>query len=213
MCSKQLSERVAVFFDRDGTVNEMPRHYPDEAIDSPRQVADLVMLPGAVEALVQLSQAGFALVMVTNQPGVAYGKLASEEVAHAINAEVCRLVEVAGGHIDSVQTCFHTHKAERIASQELHARYYHPNHECRKPAPGMLLAAAEELNLDLSRSYMVGDRAIDAEAGDKAGCGTLILVRNPDYPNEGYPNARVVGSFAEAVRLIMMLHSFRHRRS
>ena len=155
--------RPAVFLDRDGVVNEAvvvagkPR--PPQAPD------DVVVVPGMAAACEGLRALGFALVVVTNQPDVARGRQSASGVA-AINAVVRH--EVA---LDGLYSCLHDNG---------------DGCGCRKPAPGMLLAAADDLGLDLGRSFMVGDRWSDVDAGREAGCTTV-------YIDRGYSERRADG--------------------
>lgn len=196
-----MDDRRHVFLDRDGTINIMPV-YPIDGFDSPRSPDDLQFYPGALAALVRLAQDCWVHV-VTNQPGVAYGKLPNELTAHRVNHELRRQVLSAGGRIDSIETCFHTQNHGRIANDELRQRYFHPNHPNRKPAPGMLLDIGQRFDVDFTQAVMIGDRAIDLEAGARAGCGTLILVRNPDYPEEQYEGAVVCLSLTDAIQQVL----------
>jgi D-glycero-D-manno-heptose 1,7-bisphosphate phosphatase len=154
--------------DRDGVLNRPVLR--DGLPMPPRSVQDLEVLPGVSEALARLHKAGFRLVVVTNQPDVARGAQTREEV-EAINRALARNLP-----IDAVKVCYHDDR-DRCA--------------CRKPAPGMILEAAAELGVDVSRSYMVGDRWRDIEAGERAGT-TTILIEN-EYPEKrpGKPAARV----------------------
>jgi len=158
----------AVFLDRDGVINRAVLR--DGLPTPPRSVQDLEILPGVPEALASLKAAGFRLVVVTNQPDVARGTQTREAV-EALNDVLRRSLP-----LDGVKVCYHD-DADGCS--------------CRKPAPGMILEAARELGADLSRSYMVGDRWKDVEAGRRAGT-TTILVEN-DYPEKkpGNPAARV----------------------
>jgi D-glycero-D-manno-heptose 1,7-bisphosphate phosphatase len=144
--------RRAVFLDRDGVINRASvrdgRPYP------PSGPEELEILPGVPEALSMLSAAGFHLVVVTNQPDVARGLL-SREAVEAIHADLS-----ARFPIDEIRVCWHDDD-DRC--------------RCRKPEPGMLLDAAREARLDLSSSYMVGDRWRDVEAGRAAGCVTVLI--------------------------------------
>jgi D-glycero-D-manno-heptose 1,7-bisphosphate phosphatase len=144
--------RPAVFLDRDGVLNAAVvkdgKPYPPASVD---QVA---LLPGVRQALTELRAAGFALVVVTNQPDVARGAQAREAV-DAIHTGLR-----ADLPIDAIYVCFHD-DVDRCA--------------CRKPAPGMLLNAARDLDLDLAGSFMVGDRWRDIEAGAAAGCRTAFI--------------------------------------
>jgi D-glycero-D-manno-heptose 1,7-bisphosphate phosphatase len=142
----------AIFLDRDGVLNRAivrdGRPYP------PRNVAELEILPGVELALRKLQTAGFLLIVVTNQPDVARGATTREDV-EKINAALGSLLP-----IDEFRTCYHDGEAEC---------------DCRKPKPGALLAAAALHDIDLSRSYMVGDRWRDTEAGRRAGCKTIFV--------------------------------------
>ncbi len=159
----------AVFLDRDGVLNRAGLR--DGLPFPPRSVQDLEVLPGVPGALAALKAAGFRLVVVTNQPDVARGTQKREEV-EAIHRALLRDLPL----LDSVKVCYHDDADEC---------------ECRKPAPGMILQAAAELGVDLARSYMVGDRWRDIEAGERAGT-TAILIEN-DYPEKrpATPAARV----------------------
>ena len=146
-------KRPGAFLDRDGVliVDCGYPHRPDQ----------LVLIPGAAEAVKRLNDAGFVTVIVTNQSGVARG-LFSEETMHGFNALLVQRLAEAGAHIDAVYACpFH---AEAVDD-----RYRHPDHPNRKPNPGMLLKAVAEHDLDPARSLMIGDQASDMEAARRAG--------------------------------------------
>lgn len=142
----------AVFLDRDGVLNRAPvRAGRPQSI---LRLEDVEVLPGVPEACRMLRDGGFALVVVTNQPDVARGTLRRETV-EAIHGLLCQQLP-----IDDVRVCYHD-DADGCA--------------CRKPGPGMLLAAAREWGIDLARSFMVGDRWPDIEAGRRAGCRTVFI--------------------------------------
>ena len=169
----------AVFLDRDGVLNRAVIR--DGLPFPPRSVQDLEVLPGVPEALALLKEAGFRLVVITNQPDVARGTQTRDEV-EAINSELRRVLP-----LDAVKVCYHD-DADHC--------------DCRKPAPGMILEAAAEMDVDLSRSYTVGDRWRDIEAGSRAGT-TTILVQN-DYPEKRPGStAASVKSLREAAAWIM----------
>jgi len=153
---------AAAFLDRDGTINQRPAPH--------RYVASLDefrWLPGAVEGLAALAAAGLALVVVSNQRGVARG-LVSWEALAAIEREIQERLRPHGARISSFRYCPH----------ELG-----DGCECRKPRPGMLLSAAAELDLELARSWMIGDAPSDVQAGAAAGCRTVLI-------GEGGPDAQ-----------------------
>ena len=145
-----MTLRPAAFLDRDGVLNERP-----PAHDYVRELDQLVLLPGSANAVRRLAGAGYVLVVVSNQRGVARG-LVTWQTLRAVE-EV--LVRETGGPI---------------------AFYYCPHDDadacdCRKPAPGLLLRAAAELGLDLARSVMIGDAESDVEAGRAAGTSTIRI--------------------------------------
>lgn len=144
--------RPAVFLDRDGVLNRAVvrngRPHPPPSID------ELEVLPGTREALDRLREAGFELVVVTNQPDVARGAQTRAAV-DAINAELGKRLSLHDFRVCYHDDCSHC--------------------DCRKPAAGLLLAAAHDRHLDLASSFMVGDRWRDVEAGRRAGCRTVLI--------------------------------------
>jgi D-glycero-D-manno-heptose 1,7-bisphosphate phosphatase len=141
---------AAVFLDRDGTLNRS--EYRDGVSSPPNSLEDFELLPGVREAVERLKDAGFVLVVVTNQPEIARGTQ-SASVVDAMNDVVER--ELA---VDAVLVCPHDDGDEC---------------ECRKPKPGMLLQAMKRFDIDRDRSFMVGDRWRDVAAGRAAGCRTV----------------------------------------
>ena len=147
--------RPAVFLDRDGVLNRALVR--DGVPHPPHDLSEFELLPGVPEALARLAAAGFALVVVTNQPDVARGTQTRARVDE-INDRVR-----AGLPVLDVLTCFHD-SGDDCA--------------CRKPRPGLVLEAAARWGLDLAASFLVGDRWSDVEAGRAAGC-TAVLVETP----------------------------------
>ena len=147
--------RKAAFIDRDGVINQEV-NYLHEADKT-------ALIPGVGSAIRKLNEAGVAAVVVTNQAGVAKGYYPESDIA-LVHERIRELLAEEGAFLDGI--------------------YYCPHHEdftgkceCRKPAPGMLLRAAEELELDCSISCMIGDRLSDVGAGHNAGCSRCFLVR------------------------------------
>jgi D-glycero-D-manno-heptose 1,7-bisphosphate phosphatase len=169
----------AVFLDRDGVINAAVlrdgKPYPPACAD------DVEILPGVAEALARLKRAGYVLVVVTNQPDVARG--ATSRVA--IDAIHARLA--AELPLDAIRACFHD-DGDRC--------------HCRKPAPGLLLDAARDLDLDLAGSVMVGDRWRDIEAGRAAGCRTVFINANYTERRPGGFDVEL-SSLAEAAAWIL----------
>ncbi len=150
----------AVFIDRDGVLNEERAFvYRPE---------DFVFIAGAIEALGLLQAAGYRLVVVTNQSGIARG-LYTEADYLALTAHMRRRLEAFGIHLDAVEHCPHLPDAPLTR--------YRLDCDCRKPKPGMLLRAIRALDIAPQKSFLVGDRLSDVEAGRAAGVGRCFLVR------------------------------------
>jgi len=172
--------RRAVFLDRDGVLNE--NTLVDGEPSSPRTIAELSIPPDVKPGLQNLRRAGFLLVCVTNQPGVRRGTHSRGEI-EAIHARM--MAELA---LDDVRVCWHD-DADGC--------------ECRKPKPGLLLAAARAHRIDLGASFIVGDRWRDIEAGQAAGCRTVWL-RGPHSDREPrLPADFVARDFAAAAEWIL----------
>ncbi|MDQ6841975.1 MAG: HAD-IIIA family hydrolase [Actinomycetota bacterium] len=160
----------AAFIDRDGTVNEL---VPDSVTghgESPLSAADVVLIPGAAGALRRLAASGWLLVGVSNQPAAAKGTASSIQLAD-VQARVLELLARERVRFDDFRIC--PHHPEGVMpglTREC---------ECRKPAPGMLLNAARELDIDPARSWMIGDTDSDVQAGRAAGCRTLLITHQP----------------------------------
>jgi D-glycero-D-manno-heptose 1,7-bisphosphate phosphatase len=171
------------FIDRDGTV-VVERHY----LADPAKVE---LVPGAVDALRRLQQAGYRLVLVTNQSGIARG-LYAEADFRAVQARLTALLAEEGVRFDSVQFCPH------------HPDFTGPC-DCRKPAPGMFLRAARELNVDFMRSIFVGDRLKDVlPAAELGGRGFLVRTGYGALQEaEANDDIEVVDDLAAAVRAVL----------
>ena len=164
-----------VFLDRDGVLNRAivrnGKPHP------PSSLKELEILPGVPEALGALKEAGYRLIVVTNQPDVARGAQTRETV-EAINAAL-----VAALPLDDVFVCYHDDRDKC---------------DCRKPQPGLVLQAAAKYEIDLAASFMIGDRWKDIEAGRRAGCTTILidcgyaeagLETKPDHSVRALPEA------------------------
>lgn len=171
--------RRAVFLDRDGVINRVVlrdgKPYP------PANFAEMEILPGVRAALLALHDAGFILIVVTNQPDVARGTTPLA-VVEEINDYLARCLP-----IDEFRTCYHDGK---------------DGCDCRKPLPGALIAAARLHDIDLGSSYMVGDRWRDTEAGQRAGCKTVFIDYGYDEKQPEATDYRVQ-SLAEAAQIIL----------
>lgn len=159
--------RRAVFLDRDGTVVRDPGFL--------REPDRLEILPGAPAALRALAAGGFALVVVTNQSAVARGLL-DEQTLERIHARLRAVLSREGVHLDGIFACPH-HPTEGVPP-------YRTACSCRKPAPGLLLRAAERLDLDLGSSFGIGDRERDVEAALAAGARAIAI--GFEHPRASY---------------------------
>lgn len=179
----------AVFLDRDGVINRAivrdGKPYP------PASLAALELLPGVMEAMQALHDAGLLLIVVTNQPDVARGTALLADV-EAINQHLQTLLP-----IDEFRTCYHDSS---------------DGCNCRKPLPGALFAAAKSHDIDLASSYMVGDRWRDTEAGERAGCTTIFI--DCSYAEKQPENFNYrVRTLAEAAGIILGNSNEKSRRS
>jgi D-sedoheptulose 7-phosphate isomerase len=157
----------AVFLDRDGVINDLV-YYPEAGIiDSPFTPELFRLLPQVDEAIRRLNEAGFKVVVATNQPGIAKGHF-SEVTLAEMQTKMVRELEKRGAHLDGVYYC--PHHPEGINDYRLDC-------ECRKPKPGLLLQAARELDIDLGASFMVGDSLSDIKTGQNANCHTVLIGR------------------------------------
>lgn len=168
--------RKAAFIDRDGVLNEERAFV--------HRIEELAFVPGAIEALRMLKDAGYLLVVVTNQSGIARG-LYSEADYLALTGHMRERLEAAGVSLDGVEYCPHLPDAPVVQ--------YRLECDCRKPKPGMLRRAIQALDIDPGMSLLVGDRLSDVEAGRAAGIGRCFLVRT------GYPLPDEAISRADAV--------------
>lgn len=161
-----MTGRRAVFMDRDGVVIREVH-----LLTNPDDV-DLMI--DAADAIYRLRCAGFVTVIVTNQAVVARG-LCDEAAVDRVHARLLDLLMKRGARVDGIYVCPH-HPSATLAMYRLSC-------ECRKPKPGLLLRAARDLDLDLARSFMVGDRMSDVAAGRRAGCST-VLIKSDSRPTQ-----------------------------
>ena len=169
---KANERRRAVFLDRDGVVNPHVYNPEQGLVDAPAHPSEFKLHADAAQAIGKLKRLGFLIVVASNQPGVAKGKL-SAKLLQEITEKMKRLLEAEGGGPDGVYYCLHHPEATL-------AEYRFPC-DCRKPKPGLLLRAAAELNIDLAQSYMVGDGIVDVLAGSAAGTKTFFVNQRKCY--------------------------------
>jgi D-glycero-D-manno-heptose 1,7-bisphosphate phosphatase len=169
--------RKAIFLDRDGVLNQTV--FRNGKPRAPYTLEEFSLYPGVTEAARLFKEMDYLLVVVTNQPDVARGWV-SREAVDMVNDRIKELI-----FLDDIKICFHT-DADQC--------------QCRKPRPGMLLEAKSQWNIDVTKSFMIGDRHSDIEAGIQAGCRT-ILIGEGDHSSIVKPDFQK-SSLLEAARLI-----------
>jgi len=185
--------RPAIFLDRDGTINEQMGYI--------NHLSRFHLLPGVGAAIRLLNQRSLPVVVVTNQSGLARGYFPSS-LLDAVHAEMVRLLALDGARIDGLYVCPHHPEAKE--------EQYRLDCSCRKPKTGLLTQAARDLGLDLTRSYMVGDRWSDVRCGAAAGATSLLVLTgygrgDLSYigPNQAVQPAHVAEDLTAAVRWIL----------
>ena len=174
------NKQKAIFLDRDGTINKY--------VGFLRNINDFELIDGVAEAIRKINESGYLAIVVTNQPVIARGEVSFEELEE-IHNKMETLLGKEGAYLDAIYYCpHHPHKGYEGERPELKI-----DCDCRKPKPGMLLKAAADFNIDLSRSWMVGDGENDIQAGINAGCKTVLLSNG----NESYGQTVRVTSLAE----------------
>lgn len=176
--------RRAAFIDRDGVLNEERAFV--------HRIEDFVFLAGAIEALQALQAAGYLLVVITNQSGIARG-LYSKADYLALTGHVRERLQAAGVTLDAVEYCPHLPDAT--------VERYRVDCDCRKPKPGMLIRAIRALDIDAPASFLVGDRLSDVEAGRAARVGRCLLVRT-GYPLSDEAIARADGVYEDLLACV-----------
>ena len=181
------NKQKAIFLDRDGTINKY--------VGFLRDIDEFELIDGAAEAIRLINESGYLAIVVTNQPVIARGEVSFEEL-DAIHNKMETLLGAEGAYIDAIYYCpHHPHKGYEGEVTELKI-----DCDCRKPKPGMLLKAAQDFNIDLSQSWMIGDGENDVKAGQAAGCKTALI------GSEGYGQDITADSLKNAVEQIIQAH-------
>lgn len=178
------NRQKAIFLDRDGTINKYVGFLTD--------INDFELLPGVAEAIKKINDSGFLAVVVTNQPVIARGEVTVSQL-YEIHCKMDTLLGAEGAYIDALYYCPH-HPDSGFPGEVPELKI---NCECRKPNPGMLKAAEKDYNIDLSKSWMVGDGKNDVLAGLNAGVKPILI------SNDKYDNIINVQSLLEAVEFIL----------
>ncbi len=161
--AKNLKNRQrAIFLDRDGTINKY--------VGFLRRIDDFELLPGVAEAIQKINSSGYLCIVITNQPVIARGEVTVEQLRD-IHNKMETLLGAEGAYIDGLYYCpHHPHKGYEGEVPELKI-----DCECRKPKPGMLIAASRDYNIDLANSWMIGDGENDVRVGQAAGCKAALI--------------------------------------
>lgn len=158
----------AIFLDRDGVINEVVYHKEMGIVDSPFTVEQFVLLPDVGKTINKFHELGFKVIIISNQPGIAkdhHDLCTFEKIKEKMHKELAK----DNAKIDGEYYCLH-HPEAKIEKYKIIC-------ECRKPKPGMIKQAEREHNIDLSKSWMIGDGIIDILTGQSVGCRTILIGR------------------------------------
>lgn len=180
----------AIFLDRDGVLNRNVFNPSTGAWEAPLRPGQLELYPDTLPALLRLHSAGYALVIVSNQPNYAKGKSTLED-HQAIHALLEQWLALAGLRLTAALYCLH-HPLGRVFG-------YSATCPCRKPAPGLVLAATRRFHLELSRSWMIGDRITDIECGRRAGVRTIFINREDSESHSSEAHSGLFGPASAAL--------------
>lgn len=161
-------ENKAVFLDRDGVINEVVYHKEMGIVDSPFTVEQFILLPDIGKAINRFHDQGFKVILISNQPGLAKNHY-DIEVFEKIKEKMKNELAKEDAELDAEYYCLH-HPEAKIEK-------YKKICTCRKPKPGLIIQAAEDHFINLSKSWMIGDGINDIQAGSKAGCKTILIGR------------------------------------
>ncbi|EKE15381.1 MAG: hypothetical protein ACD_12C00039G0002 [uncultured bacterium] len=159
----------AVFYDRDGVINEMAYDAENGLVHIPWQANQIVLNYGIVELLIATKKLGFLNVIVSNQPDIGLNRI-TEKIFKDIEENIFQKIKDEDSIIDKAYYCFH-HPFSKLEQ-------FRKDCECRKPKTGLFLQAAKEMDVDLSQSWMIGDGLYDIIAGRNAGCKTILIANN-----------------------------------
>ncbi len=182
---------VAIFLDRDGTINEDVNF-----LSKPEQ---LILIDGSAEAIKEANELGLKVIVFTNQSGIARGYFTEEDL-HRVHKHLDELLAQKGARIDAYYYCPH-HPTEGNGEYKVEC-------ECRKPRDGMLQRASREQNIDLKKSFVIGDRCIDVQAGKTAGATTILVLTGygkyeyEKCKDENFEPDFVVESLKEAIEIV-----------
>lgn len=181
-----MKMKRAVFLDRDGVITNDPPHYA-------HRIDQLEIIDGSGYAIRMLNDAGFRVIVITNQSGVAKGMYEEKDI-RIFNEEMIRRLRLDGALVDAIYYCPHHPEAA--------VEKYRTDCDCRKPKPGMLLEGGQAFDIDLPSSFLVGDKWSDIEAGRRANCQTILVMTghgSQEYMNKKDPVDYVAADLLDAV--------------
>ncbi len=202
MRNKKMYTTIMVkvaFFDRDGVINKMI--FQNGKYDSPQKVSHVELIEGVTKVIAWLNEKNIPVIEVTNQPGVALGKI-DWQTLERIEKKIHDLLYKHGAKVNKIYRCFH-HPESIIDELKIEC-------DCRKPKAGMLIKASEEMDIELNGRVFLGDNDTDMEAGRKAGVKTILFYHSNDTPEkvaarQNYPSDFRVYSHQETLLILKKL--------
>ena len=186
--------RKAVFLDKDGTlIADVPYNV---------DVDKITLQPNSIAGLRSLQDSGYLLIIVSNQAGIAQGRFTAIQLDHAM-AHLCNLLKQEGIEINAIYYCPHYPEAELPEYRQVC--------DCRKPLPGLIIRAAKDLDIDIAGSWMIGDILNDVEAGNRAGCRSILIDngnetewKNGEYRSPGYSCSSIDEAAAHITNKVLL---------
>lgn len=198
----------AAFLDRDGVINELVYYNETSLIDSPFTIEQFQICEGAGKAIRRLNDAGFLVIVVSNQPGVARNYFTMSTLEQ-MDKKMEHEIKIDGAHIDRVYYCPHHPQGKNPT--------YRMECKCRKPEPGLILQGITEFNLNPKECYMVGDNLTDIQAGQRAGCQTILIGKQKCElcqlmdELDAHPD-KIAENLPKAVEMILEMEQIRLRK-
>lgn len=201
-------QNKAAFLDRDGVINPLVYFKEEGSFDSPFSAKQFKFLPNVIKAVKLLNSLKYKVIVISNQPGIAKKKYDLREL-NKINIKMLNILKKEHAVIDAVYYCLHHPEAIN--------RKYKKKCKCRKPHPGLILRAAKKYNINLKKSFMIGDNISDIKAGNAAGCKTVFIGAykcdhcRMFYKERVYPDF-VASDLFQAAKIILKNKNIKHQK-